>query len=134
MIADAMSTSPERKISHQLQPPGSRSPFSLAVRAGGFVFVSGQASVDGKGQIVSDTFEGEMRRSMDHVIRILAAERLTLADVVQARSYIARQEDIADYNRIYREYFPEPYPARTTIINCLGSLLKFEIDVTAYAG
>jgi 2-iminobutanoate/2-iminopropanoate deaminase len=126
-------TSP-RKISHQLQPPGSRSPFSLAVRAGGFVFVSGQASVDEKGQIVIGTFEGEMRRSLDHVIRILAIEGLTLADVVQARSYVGRQEDIAEYNRIYREYFPEPYPARTTIVGCLGTMLKFEIDVTAYAG
>jgi 2-iminobutanoate/2-iminopropanoate deaminase len=129
-----MDTSAGKKIFHQLQPPGSRSPFSLAVRAGGFVFVSGQASVDEKGQIVADTFEGEMRRAMDHVIRILANEGLTLADVVQARSYLARQEDVAEYNRIYREYFPEPYPARTTIVHCLGTLLKFEIDVTAYAG
>ena len=129
-----MNPTTQRKVSHQLQPPGSRSPFSLAVRAGGFVFVSGQASVDDKGQIVSDTFEGEMRRSIEHVIRILAVEGLTLADVVQARSYVARQEDVAEYNRIYREYFPEPYPARTTIVACLGTMLKFEIDVTAYAG
>lgn len=90
--------------------------------------------MDDKGQIISDTFEGEMRRSMGHVIRILANEGLTLADVVQARAYVARQEDIAEYNRLYREFFPEPYPARTTIVSCLGTMLKFEIDVTAYAG
>ncbi len=128
-----MSSLPDNNITHQLQPPGSRSPFSLAARAGGFVFVSGQASVDEKGNIVADTFEGEMRRAMAHVIRILANEGLTLSDVVQARAYLARQEDVAEYNRIYREYFPEPYPARTTIVQCLGTMLKFEIDVTAYA-
>jgi 2-iminobutanoate/2-iminopropanoate deaminase len=115
------------------QVPTSHLPFSPFVRAGAFVFVSGQASVDGIGKIVDDTFEGEMRRSMENVRAVLAGAGLTLADVCQVRSYVSRQEDLAEYNRIYREYFSAPYPARTTLIGCLGTLLKFEIDVTAYA-
>jgi 2-iminobutanoate/2-iminopropanoate deaminase len=114
--------------------PSSPLPFSASVSAGGFVFVSGQASVDSKGQIVNDTFEGEMRRSIANVVAILRARGMTLRDVVQVRSYVGRQEDLAEYNRIYREVFTAPYPARTTIIGVLGSLLKFEIDVTAYPG
>lgn len=117
-------------------PPVPRTPlpFSTCVKAGGFVFVSGQASVDSAGKIVPDTFEDEMRRSMANVAAILESARLTLKDVVQVRSYVGRQEDLAEYNRIYREYFSEPFPARTTIIGVLGTLLKFEIDVTAYPG
>ncbi|HEV2295426.1 MAG TPA: RidA family protein [Tepidisphaeraceae bacterium] len=115
------------------QIPQSHLPFSPFVRAGGFVFISGQASVDAGGNIVDDAFEGEMRRSMENVRAVLAGAGLTLRDVCQVRSYVGRQEDLPEYNRIYREYFTEPFPARTTLIGCLGNLLKFEIDVTAYA-
>ena len=114
--------------------PGSHLPFSPAVRAGGFVFVSGQASVDAAGAIVPDTFEGEFRRSLGNVRAVLAAAGLTLADVVQVRSYVDDPADLPEYNRLYRETFAEPFPARTTVVNCLGGTLKYEIDVTAYAG
>lgn len=114
--------------------PRSHLPFSPAIRAGDFVFVSGQASVDDTGKIVVDSFEGEMRRSFENVRRILAAAGATLGDVVQVRSYVGREEDVAEYNRIYRDYFAAPYPARTTIVNCLGTALKFEVDVTAWIG
>jgi 2-iminobutanoate/2-iminopropanoate deaminase len=114
------------------QVPTSHLPFSPFVRAGGFVFVSGQASVSPTGQIVEDTFEGEMRRSMENVQAVLAGAGLSLRDVCQVRSYVGRQEDLAEYNRIYRDYFSAPFPARTTLVGCLGTLLKFEIDVTAF--
>ena len=121
-------------IHHQPLPAGAAQGFSPAVTAGDFVFVSGQASVDLSGQIVHDTFENEMRRSVEHVVRILAAEGLTLKDVVRVRSYVAKQEDLAEYNRLYRELFAEPRPARTTLVGCLGTIVKFELDVTAYKG
>ena len=112
--------------------PQSHLPFSPAIRAGDFVFVSGQASVDDKGAIVVDTFEGECRRSFDNLGRILRGAGLGFKDVVQVRNYVARQEDLVEFNRIYREYFSEPFPARTTIVGCLGVLLKFEVDAVAY--
>ena len=114
--------------------PASHLPFSPAIKAGGFVFVSGQASVDASGKIVTDTFEGEMRRSMENVRTILTAAGLGFQDVVQVKSYVAKPEDLAEYNRLYREYFAEPFPARSTIVECLGTALKFEIDVIAFAG
>jgi 2-iminobutanoate/2-iminopropanoate deaminase len=114
--------------------PASHLPFSPAIRAGGFVFVSGQASVDPKtGDIISDTFENEFRRTMDNLQRILAAAGASLKQVVQVRSYVKDAKDLPEYNRLYREFFKEPYPARTTITNCLGKVL-FEIDVVAYVG
>ncbi len=114
--------------------PTSHLPFSPALRAGDFVFVSGQASVDESGKIVTDTFEGEFRRSLENVKCILAAAGLSLADVVQVRSYVDRPADLPQYNGLYREYFAEPFPARTTIVNCLGGALRYEIDVVAFAG
>ena len=112
--------------------PKSHLPFSPAMRAGDFVFVSGQASVDDEGNLVSDTFENEFRRSISNTQRILAAAGCTLKDVVQVKSYVKNPADVPEYNKLYREVFNEPFPARTTIVNCLGKLL-YEIDVIAYS-
>ena len=112
--------------------PTSSLPFSPGIRAGGFVFVSGQASVDDEGAIVNDTFAGEFHRSIGNVRKVLAGAGLTLADVVQVRSYVDSPADLPEYNRLYREAFATPYPARTTIVNCLGGALKYEIDVVAF--
>lgn len=111
--------------------PKSNLPFSPALEVGEWVFVSGQASVDEKGNIVQDTFEGECRRSFENVKKVLAGAGLTLDDVVQVRNYVGKQEDLGAFNEIYKEYFNPPYPARTTIMNCLGDLLKFEVEVVA---
>lgn len=111
--------------------PKSHLPFSPGVMAGDFVFISGQASVDETGKIVNESFADECRRSFENVKKILAAAGLDFSDVVQVRNYVAKQEDLAEFNQIYREYFSAPFPARTTLIGCLGELLKFEVDVTA---
>jgi 2-iminobutanoate/2-iminopropanoate deaminase len=121
-----------RKVIDGPDVPHSHLPFSPAIAAGPFVFVSGQASVDATGKIVPDTFEGEMRRSLENVRKVLAAAGLDLKHVVRVTSYLGRQDDLAEYNRIYREYFNEPYPARSTLMGCLGTLLKYEVDVVAY--
>ena len=113
--------------------PRSSLPFSPAIHAGDFVFVSGQASVDKAGNIVKGTFEEECRRSFENVKDILEAAGLGFKDVVQVRNYVGSQGDLPLFNQIYRGYFSEPYPARTTIMGCLGVLLKFEVDVVAYA-
>ncbi len=116
---------------HGESVPLSHLPFSPAVKVGKFVFVSGQASVDDIGQIVKDTFAGEMRRSFQNLIKVLAGAGLTLQNVCKVTSYVGRAEDLAEYNAIYKEYFQNPYPARTTLTGCLGNVLKFEIDVVA---
>jgi len=62
---------------------------------------------------------------------VLAGAGLTMEDVVQVRNYVGKQEYLKEFNEIYKEYFSPPYPARTTIMNCLGTLLKFEVEVIA---
>ena len=106
-------------------------PFSAAVEANGFIFVSGQASVDTNGDIVSGSFEDEMRRALRNVVDILRSAGLTLENVVRVTSYVQDPADLAQYNQLYREFFSQPFPARTTITSCLTAALKFEIDVIA---
>jgi 2-iminobutanoate/2-iminopropanoate deaminase len=111
--------------------PVSSLPFSPCVCFRDLIFISGQASVDPAGKIVSDTFEGEFRRSMENVRKVLAAAGSDLGHVIQTRNYVRDAADVPLYNQLYREYFSEPYPARTTITNCLPPALRFEIEVVA---
>jgi len=123
------------EVIHGSDVPVSHLPFSPATKAGGFVFVSGQASVDETGKIVSDTFENEFRRSIENVKKVLAGAGLDLSHVVRVCSYLADPADGKEYNELYKEYFKEPLPARTTLTNCLpADLIKYEVDVIAYAG
>lgn len=111
--------------------PVSHLPFSPAVRAGDLIFVSGQASVDATGKIVPDTFEGEMRRSIENLRKVLESAGSDLAHVIQTRNYVRDDVELQNFNAIYREYFSEPYPARTTITNCLPAALRYEIECIA---
>jgi 2-iminobutanoate/2-iminopropanoate deaminase len=111
--------------------PVSHLPFSPATKVGDLIFVSGQASVDATGQIVPDSFEGEMRRSIENLAKVLEDAGSDLAHVAQTRNYVRDTEDLPTFNRLYREYFREPYPARTTITNCLSPALRYEIECVA---
>jgi 2-iminobutanoate/2-iminopropanoate deaminase len=111
--------------------PVSHLPFSPAIAVGDLIFVSGQASVDEKGNIISDTFEGEVRRSIENLRKVLEAAGSDLAHVVQTRNYVRDAADLPEYNKLYREYFQEPFPTRTTIALCLPPSLKYEIEAVA---
>ncbi len=124
-------THPDVSYPRNADTPSSQLPFSPSVRFGDLIFISGQASVDEEGKIVSDTFEGEFRRSLENVRKVLAAADSDLAHVIQTRNYVRDAADVLLYNQLYREYFTEPFPARTTITNCLPPTLRYEIEVVA---
>ena len=114
---------------------GARShlPFSPGIIAGDFMYVSGQASVDAEtGAIITDSFAGEVHRSIANLEAILRAGGLSLDHVINVKSYVANEADLAEYNAIYREYFAAPPPTRSTIVGVLGTKLKFELDCVAY--
>ena len=123
------------KVTFPINPdtPVSHLPFSPVVRVGDLVFVSGQASVDATGKIISDTFEGEFRRSVENQRKVLQTAGCDLNDVIQTRNYVRDAAEVPLYNQLYREYFSAPFPTRTTITNCLPPALRYEIECIAVA-
>ena len=119
-------------IEYPITPDVSRTslPFSPATKVGNLLFVSGQVSSDADGNIISDTFDNEFHRTMQNIVKILKAAGTDLDRVCQLRGYIKNASDFPRYNELYRQYFKPPYPARTTISNCLGKVLV-EIDCIA---
>jgi len=110
--------------------PVSHLPFSPCVKVGDFLFISGQASVDKTGKIINDTFEGECRRSFENLKKILEDVGSDLEHVVSTRNFVRDPADVPRFQEIYKEYFKPPYPARTTVTNCLSGL-KFETEAIA---
>ena len=124
-------THPDVSYPKNPDTPTSHLPFSPSVVFGDLIFVSGQASVDATGKIISDTFENEFRRSLENMRKILEAAGSDFAHVIQTRNYVRDEEDLPLYNRLYREYFSEPFPSRTTIVKCLGANLRYEGECVA---
>ena len=121
----------------RISPPGvaaPRGPYSPAVRAGDFIYVSGQVPVDPATQLaVSGDIGVETRRVLDNVKLILEGCGATMADVVRCTVFLADAKDFAAMNAVYAEYFGDNKPTRTTVV--AGFVLpgiKVEIDAIAY--
>ena len=121
----------------RISPPGvpaPRGPYSPAVRAGDFIFVSGQVPVDPvTQQMVSGDIRQEPRQTLTNVQRVLEGCGATLADVVKCSVFLADGKDFAAMNEIYAEFFGESKPARSTVA-CQFAIpgIKVEIDAIAY--
>ena len=107
-------------------------PFSLATKAGGFVFVSGQVAKDETGDIITGGIEAHTRQTMKNVARALALAGCTLEDVVKATVWLDDARDFGAFNRVYGEFFPGNKPARSTTQAKLMVATKVEIEVIAY--
>ena len=68
---------------------------------------------------------------MEQMRVTLHAAGVDFKDVVMVRGYVQKPANLPLYNKLYREYFAEPYPARTTLVSCLPVGLEFEIDCVA---
>src|ERR1041384_5411431 len=90
-------------------------PFHPAVRAGDFIFVSGQVAKDADGNMISGTIEEETRGTIESIRRILAEEGATLADVVRVTTYLEDARDFGRYNKVFAEHFASASLACTTV-------------------
>ena len=108
--------------------------YSQGIRAGNFVFVSGQGPIDPEtGQIVGETIEEQTARTLENVEAILEAAGATMADVVKSTVHLTDLALFGRYNEVYSSYFPDPKPVRTTVGSALLGIMV-EIDVVAYVG
>jgi 2-iminobutanoate/2-iminopropanoate deaminase len=107
-------------------------PFHPAVRAGDYIFVSGQVAKDADGNMISGTIEVETKGTIEAIARILAEEGATLADVVRVTTYLDDVRDFGRYNKIFGEYFKDAVLARTTVEARAVINTKVEMDAIVY--
>jgi len=111
---------------------GQALPFSPAVKAGPFVFVSGQVAMGENGEIAPGGIEAQTRQTLKNVEKALALAGCTLNDVVKSTVWLHDAGDFWTFNRVYAEFFPDNKPARSTTQATLMIDAKVEIEVIAY--
>ena len=107
-------------------------PFHPAVRAGDFIFVSGQVGKDAEGNMIDGTIEEETQATIDAIRRILAEDGATLDDVVRVTTYLQDTRDFGRYNKVFGANFTNAGLARTTVEAKAVINTKIEMDAIAY--
>ena len=114
--------------------PGSQGPYSQVVRAGEFLYISGQGAIDpGTNEFSFGDVRHETRLVLQNIQKILAGCGASMAEVVKCSVFLAEASDFAAMNEVYASFFPGGAPARTTVQATLVEPgMKIEIDCVAY--
>lgn len=113
--------------------PAPAGPYSPAVRAGNFVYVSGQVPRDPRsGALLGATIEEQARGVLANLQRVLEAAGARLEDLVAVTVYLADENDWGAFNAVYREVLRPPFPSRTVVGAELRGVM-IEISAVAYA-
>jgi 2-iminobutanoate/2-iminopropanoate deaminase len=107
-------------------------PFHPAVRAGDFIFVSGQVPKDENNNMVSGTIEEETLATLKTIARVIADEGATLSDVVRITTYLEDTRDFGRYNKAFLEGIGDAVLARTTVEAKAVINTKIEMDAIVY--
>jgi 2-iminobutanoate/2-iminopropanoate deaminase len=110
--------------------PKTAGPYSHAVVANGFVFISGQGPVDPETGTMPDAFADQVRQTLRNVQTILEAAGTSLDNVVKVNAYVTDLTRFQEFNEVYGEFFQQDPPARTTVGS---SLLGFLVEVDCIA-
>jgi 2-iminobutanoate/2-iminopropanoate deaminase len=105
-------------------------PLSAAVRANGFVFLSGQLGTDAAFRLAGDDVASQTRQALENIRGLLSEAGCSLADVVKVTAFITEASLSTEFNRVYAEFFPEAPPARSTVVCGLlipGGLVEIEV-------
>ena len=115
--------------------PKAIGPYSQAVRANGFIFVSGQIALDPRTQeLVAGDITQQTERVLENLKGILQASGSSLDKVVRTTVFLADMSEFGAMNQAYAKYFPQNFPARSTVQAArLPRDVRVEIDVIALA-
>ena len=111
---------------------GRRLSLSRAVRAGDFVFLTGQVPMQNNAIMTHGDIEDQTRAVLDDITETLKLAGCDRGDVVKSMVWLTSRDDFPGFNAVYAEYFPESPPARSAIVNDLLVNAKVEIEVVAY--
>ena len=116
-----------------LLPNTEHLPFSSAVRAGDFIFVSGTIGVrDAQGNALEGV-EAQSRQCLENIKRVLEFAEASLSDVVKVQVFLTQAENWTKMNEVYTEYFPEDRPTRTALLaNLIKPEMLVEMECIAY--
>jgi 2-iminobutanoate/2-iminopropanoate deaminase len=108
-------------------------PYSQAVKAGKFLFVSGQLPIDPKeGKIVASDIASQTRQVMENIKAILEAAGYVMKDVVSTVAYLSSMTLFDQFNREYAKWFDREFPARATVACDLKAGALVEVSAVAY--
>lgn len=115
--------------------PKAIGPYSQAIKAGGFVFISGQVAFDpATGQLIEGDVAKQTARVLDNLKAIAEAAGTSLDKAVKATVFLKDMSDFAAMNEVYAKYFPKAPPARATVeVARLPRDVRVEIDIVAVA-
>ena len=121
------------KAIHTESAPAAIGPYSQAIQAGEFLFVSGQIPVEPETGKVALGIEKQTEQVMDNLNAVLKEAGTDFSQAVKFTIYLSSMENFATVNEIYGKYLIEPYPARATIeVSRLPKDVLIEIDVIAH--
>ena len=125
----------EKEVVLTRNAPAPPAHYSQAMKAKGFVFVSGQLGKDPvKGEFVDFTIEGQTRQAIENLKAILEAGGSSLSDVVKTTVFLINRSDFASMNKIYTQYFTDAPPTRSCVtVTELAKDAKVEIEAIALA-
>ena len=107
-------------------------PFHPAVRAGDYIFVSGQVSKDENGNMMVGSIETETAGTIEAIKRLIAEEGAELTDVVRVCTYLEDPRDFGRYNAVFKKYFDGAVLARTTVEARAVITTRIEMDCIVY--
>jgi 2-iminobutanoate/2-iminopropanoate deaminase len=105
---------------------------SRAIRAGDFVFLTGQVPMRDGTPMTADTVEEQTRAVLDDIRATLAEAGCDLSDVVKAMVWLRDRADFPGFNAVYAKYFPHQPPARSAVVSDLLVDVRVEVEVVAY--
>ena len=105
---------------------------SKAVRAGDFVFLTGQIPFKDGEPMTTGTIEEQTRVTLDLIGETLSETKCGYSDVVKSMVWLRDRTDFPGFNEVYGEYFPSEPPARSAVLNELLVDVRVEIEVIAY--
>jgi 2-iminobutanoate/2-iminopropanoate deaminase len=125
---------PEAFFTHRLPAP--KGPYSQAVKAGGFLFVSGLGPIDPEtGNLVGGDFDKQVERALENLQLLVQDAGASMDSVVKTTVYLRDMEDFAAMNSVYQRFFPVTPPARTTLqAGRLPLDMSIEIDAVVWMG
>ena len=90
-------------------------PFSDGIVAGSTLYIAGQEGTDDQSKLVPGGITAETKAALDNIQKVIKAAGFDLKDVVSVTVYLADIKEFGDMNKVYREFMPDPKPARATI-------------------